>query len=146
MALLLECKQHNTTINTIRKTANDKLMSTLRQLIKQYSCESNHVQCTGFIYTFSQSPFEIKILFSLRYLIITSLLYFLYVHLCVDQWSCWNARFGTSGVKGLVRGWVVERVDVAASSIVVVVGYANPNTDQGNACTTLVCIYPPSMF
>lgn len=38
-------------------------------------------------------------------------------------------------------GWVVERVDVAASSIVVVVGYASPNKEQGNACNTLACVY-----
>lgn len=47
------------------------------------------------------------------------------------------------GVKGVGGGgWVVERVDVAASSILVVVGYANPNTEQGNACTALVFVYP----
>lgn len=38
-------------------------------------------------------------------------------------------------------GWVVERVDVAASSIVVVVGYASPNKEQGNARNTLVFVY-----
>lgn len=38
-------------------------------------------------------------------------------------------------------GWVVERVDEAASSIVVVVGYASPNKEQGNACNLSLCLY-----